>query len=74
MTLWFHSTILAVSLAASVAVGLASASVYNRAAPEAAAKTDRLPVVAEADTAFMTVETRADGISVLSRLPVSDLN
>lgn len=74
MTLWFHSTILAVSLAASVAVGLASASVYKGAGTEAAAKTDRLPVIAEADTTFMTVETRADGMSVLSRLPVSDLN
>lgn len=74
MTLWFHSTILAVSLAASVAVGLASASVYKDAGSEAAAKTDRLPVIAEADTTFMTVETRADGMSVLSRLPVSDLN
>jgi len=74
MTTWFHSTILATSLAACVAVGIASASIYSKVAEEAAPKADRLPVITDADTAYRTVETRMNGISVLTRMPVSEVN
>jgi hypothetical protein len=76
MTSWFHSTIIATSLAACVAVGLASASIYSGVSDNSATKTDRLPVVTvtDADTAYRTVETRMDGVSVLTRLPVTEVN
>lgn len=74
MTTWFHSTIIATSLAACVAVGIASAAIYSDRASEVAAKTDRLPVVGDADTAYRTVETRMDGVSVLTRLPITEMN
>jgi len=64
-----HSTILATTLAATVAVGLAGASLMVDTSPAPAAKADRLPVVADAG-GFLTVETRADGVSVLTRVPV----
>jgi hypothetical protein len=73
MTLWLHSTILATSLAACVAVGLASASIHSGMGG-AAAKTDRLPVATETNTAYRTVETRMDGVSVLTRLPLAEMN
>jgi hypothetical protein len=72
MTSWFHSTIIATSLAACVAVGFASASIYSGVSKQTAPKTDRLPVVA--DSSYRTVETRMDGMSVLTRLPVGQLN
>lgn len=71
MTVWFHSTILATIVAATVAVGLASAAIYVEMDQRAAAKADRLPVVAENDK-FVTVETRGDGMSVLNRVPVTN--
>ena len=74
MTTWFHSTILATSLAACVAVGFASASIYSNVADVAASKADRLPVAADAEIAYRTVETRMDGVSVLTRLPVAETN
>jgi hypothetical protein len=74
MTTWFHSTIIATSLAACVAVGFASASIYSGASDQAAPKTDRLPIVADADATYRTVETRMDGVSVLTRLPVTEVN
>jgi hypothetical protein len=74
MSLWFHSTILATSLAATVAVGLASAAIYNEPLATAA-KTDRLPIATTTtESAYLTVETRADGVSVLNRVPLTDLN
>jgi hypothetical protein len=73
MTLWFHSTILATSLAATVAVGLASAAIYADM-PKAAAKADRLPVAAGTDTTYLIFETRNEGSSVLTRVPVTGLN
>ena len=72
MTTWFHSTIIATSLAACVAVGFASAAIYSDATGEAAPKTDRLAVVANTDTAYRTVETRTDGVSVLTRVKVAN--
>jgi hypothetical protein len=71
MTLWFHSTILATSLAATVAVGLASAAIYQDASVNLAEKGDRLAVSAEAETAYVTIETRKAGVSVLNRVPVA---
>lgn len=73
MTTWFHSTIVATSLAACVAVGFASASIYSGPDQEAP-KADRLPIVADADASYRTVETRMDGVSVLTRLPVTEVN
>jgi hypothetical protein len=69
-----HSTIIATSLAACVAVGFASASIYSKVTNVSAPKTDRLPVIADGDTAYRTVETRTDGVSVLTRLPVAEVN
>ena len=74
MTTWFHSTIIATSLAACVAIGFASAAIHTDVADEPAHKSDRLPVVAGADTVYRTVETRMDGVSVLTRLPVAETN
>ena len=72
MTIWFHSTILATGLAATVAVGIAGAAVYNTRDLPLAPKADRLPVAAPGGTkTFITVETRGDSVSVLSRLPVT---
>jgi hypothetical protein len=74
MTLWFHSTILATSLAATVAVGLASAAIYSDMPMKAAAKADRLPVAATAETTYLIFETRNEDSSVLTRVPVTGLN
>jgi hypothetical protein len=71
MSVWFHTTILATCIAATVAVGIASAAIYNDAPGGAAAKADRLPVVADTAGTSITVEKRMDGVSVLSRVPVS---
>ena len=67
MTTWFHTAILATSLAATLAIGLASAAIYEGTGA-AAPKTDRLPVVADTHTAYVTVETRGAGVSVLNRI------
>ena len=72
MKLRIHSAILATTLAATAAVGLASASFI--AAPSVAAKADRLPLVAAANASYLTIETRRDGISVLRRIPVNGLD
>ena len=73
MTLWFHSTILATSIAATVAVGLASAAIYRESPVNVAAKADRLEVVGETQTSYVTVETRKDGVSVLNRVPLTQV-
>ncbi len=68
MAPWFHTTILATVLAATAAVGIASAALYinaNTPAPKA----DRLPVVADASN-YLTVETRENGTSILHRVQV----
>jgi len=72
MTTWFHSTIIATSLAACAAVGFASASIYSDTKTNASTKTDRLSIIA--DTSYHTVETRSDGISVLTRIPALPTN
>ena len=66
----FHSTILATTLAATVAVGFASASIYVGNHDATAVKADRLPVIADA-SGYLTIETRRDGVSVLKRVPVN---
>jgi len=70
MTL-IHSAVLATSLVATAAIGLASAAIYTGANPTAV-KADRLPVVADASGNYYTIETRTDGVSVLSRVRLSD--
>ncbi len=72
MAVWFHSTIIATGLAATVAVGIAGAAVYNRFDVPVAPKADRLPVASPATgKSYVTLETRTNGVSVLSRVPVS---
>ncbi len=73
MSLKLHSTILATSVAATLAVGFASAAIITDHQQVAAVKGDRLPVVAAAVPAgdYVTVETRHDGMSELTRVPVN---
>ena len=68
MAPWFHTTIIATALVATVAVGIASASMLI-AGNDAAERADRLPVVADA-AGYVTVETRGDGVSILNRIQV----
>jgi len=70
MTLRFHALILMTVIAATTAVGFASAAIITDQQP--AAKSDRLPVVAQAGDAgaYVTIETRHDGVSVLKRVPL----
>jgi tetrahydromethanopterin S-methyltransferase subunit D len=68
MTTWFHTAVLATSLAATLAIGLASAAIYEGNTAPAAPKTDRLPIVADSHAAYVTVETRGAGVSVLNRI------
>ena len=71
MTIWLHTTILATSVAATIAVGIASAAKYD-ATTAVAPKGDLLPVAATMPSAtpdFVTVEKRGDGVSVLARIP-----
>lgn len=70
MTSWFHSAVLATTLAAIMAVGFASATIYVDGQNTTAAKSDLLPVVADAG-GYITVETRQDGVSILNRIPVN---
>lgn len=71
MTLWFHSTILATSVAATLAVGIASAAILvDTQRDVAAAKADRLPTVASSES-YVTVETRQDGVSILTKVPAN---
>ena len=66
MTPWFHVIVVATVLAATIAVGMASASLLT-GTNVAAAKADRLPVIASPN-GYMTIETRHDGVSVLQRV------
>ena len=69
MTTWFHTAILATSLAGTLAIGLASAAIYEGASTAAAPKTDRLPIVANSHSNYVTVETRGVGVSILNGIP-----
>lgn len=73
MTIWLHTTILATSIAATIAIGIASAAKYD-AATNVAPKGDMLPIAtATADAGYVTVEQRGDGMSVLARVPAATL-
>jgi hypothetical protein len=67
------SLILAITAAATIAVGVASASFINTSQMGASPKGDRLPVaVASASDSYVTVETRPhDGVSVLNKIQVN---
>jgi hypothetical protein len=68
MATWFHASVLATAFAATVAVGIASASMLVPG--DVAQKADRLPVVADASS-YVTIETRHDGVSVLKRIQIN---
>jgi len=72
MTVWFHSAIIATGLAATVAVGIAGAAVYNSFDVPVAAKADRMSVTTpNGSKSYVTLETRGNSVSILSRLPVT---
>ena len=70
MNVRMNSAIVATTVVAAIAVGIASASTKGEVEGAAAAKSDRLPIVANAATAalYVTVETRGDGVSMLERI------
>ncbi|MEJ0012701.1 MAG: hypothetical protein WDM94_08735 [Bauldia sp.] len=68
MAPWFHSLVLATTLVATAAVGVASASMFL-ASDQAAPKADRLPIVADSSR-YVTVETRADNVSTLHKVQI----
>jgi len=68
MVFWLHSTILATTLAASVAIGVAA--VYDGVADSLAGKGDRLPLAAPPAASFVTVEASENSVSVLRRIPL----
>jgi hypothetical protein len=70
MTIWLHTTILATSVAATIAVGIASAAKYDESRA-VAPKADLLPIATEMAPAadYITVEKRGDRVSVLARVP-----
>ncbi len=72
MSLKLHSTILATSLAATLAVGFAGATLVADHQMLAAPKGDRLPIVATVPAGdTITIETRHAGVSDLERIPVN---
>ena len=75
MTIWLHTTIIATSVAATIAVGIASAAKYDPNAGAAPKADLLLQVVSEEATLgdFVTVEERGDGVSVLARVPAETL-
>lgn len=70
MNAWFTPVVLAVTLTAAIAVGLASAATRDVVDATPIAKSDRLPIIANAFT-YITLETRGDGMSVLQRFPLN---
>jgi hypothetical protein len=66
MATWFHAAVLGVGVAATVAVGIASAAMLTTIDP-IAAKGDRLAAAVD-DGRYQTVETRRAGVSVLTRV------
>jgi len=65
------SLILATTVVATIAVGVASASFLNNSSLGAAPKSDRMSV-ADADGTYITLETRPDaGTSVLHKIQVN---
>ena len=58
MTIWLHTTILATSLAATIAIGIASAAKYD-ATTDVAPKADMLPVATDAAPRPATSRSRS---------------
>lgn len=71
MSLSINSIILATIVAATVAVGVASAALYVGAGTAVSGKSDRLPLGAHAATDYVTVEIRKDGGSSLNKISLS---
>ena len=72
MSFKLHATILATSVAATLAVGIASAAIITDHQPVAARKGDRLAIAATLPAGqYVTIETRHDGVSDLQRIPVN---
>lgn len=69
MAPWFHSLVLATTLVATVAVGVASASLLIGSDQAAAPKADRLPIVADSSR-YVTVETRGGNVSTLHKVQI----
>ena len=69
MSVLLQAAILATGLAATVAIGIASAAIHENASMRVAAKADRL-AVATSGTVYATFETRGDGVSELRRVPL----
>jgi hypothetical protein len=69
MSFWLHSTILATTPAASVAVGVAA--VYDGINDPLAAKSDR-PLLAGPPLSLVTVEAPKNGFSVGSNIPLGN--
>ncbi len=67
MSTWFHSAIIAATVVATVAVGVASAAL-TLGASHSAPKGDRLPVVAASSGQYVTVEQRSAGVSTLEQI------
>ena len=63
------SAILATTVVATLAVGVAGASFLKTT--DAAPKADRLPIIAANANSYVTVETRNNGVSVLNRIQVN---
>ena len=73
MNIWINSMIAATSLAATIAVVFAGTVVHDGSAPPAAVKSDRLAIAEQAteNMRYVTVESRGEQISVLSRVTVT---
>ncbi|MCX5493825.1 hypothetical protein OSH11_03820 [Kaistia dalseonensis] len=76
MSTWFHTTILATCAAATIAVGFASAAVYSDIDAPRAKKADRLIVGVRGDMKMpeITVQQRGEGMSIVTRVPITDTN
>ncbi len=73
MASWFHAAILGTALAATAAVGFASAAMLANTGTEIAKKGDRLVAMTADGTVdqYQTFETRSDGVSVLTSVRVN---
>jgi hypothetical protein len=69
MSFWLHSTILATTLAASVAVG--GAALYDGINDPLVVESDRLPL-AGSPLSFVAVEAPKNGVSVRSNIPLGN--
>ncbi len=67
MNVRMHTAVLATALVAAITVGIASAAIQGNPASQAAAKSDRLPMLANA-TQYVTIETRGERVSMLERV------